>query len=164
MAWHPSEAQLPFSSLHVAVQKPDTVRVARATAVVRLGPAAYAALDSDSLSKGSTASVLATAELAGTMAAKHTPTLIPLCHTLLLTRAAVRAAPDPAAHAVRISAEVRTVGKTGVEMEALTAASVAALTVYDMCKAAGKGIVIEAVQLESKSGGRGGDYTREPNS
>lgn len=142
------------------MQKGDSVRVARASAVVRLGPAAYATLQSDSLSKGSAASVLVAAEFAGTMAAKQTPALIPLCHTLLLTRAAVRATPDPEGHAVRIASEVRTVGKTGVEMEALTAAAVAALTVYDMCKAASKGIVIEAVQLEGKSGGRSGDYLR----
>lgn len=144
------------------LQKADTVRVARASALVRLGPAAYAALHSDSLTKGSASSVLAAAELAGTMAAKQTPSLIPLCHNLLLTRAAVRAAADPATHAVRITSEVRTVGKTGVEMEALTAAAVAALTVYDMCKAASKAIVVEEVRLEAKSGGSTGNYEREP--
>eukprot|EP00892_Ulva_mutabilis_P005605 jgi/Ulvmu1/3416/UM016_0034.1 len=148
------------ASMVDVAEKADTVRVARASAVVHLGPAAYAALHTGSLSKGSAASVLATAELAGTMAAKQTPALIPLCHSLLLTRAAVLATPDAAAHAVRIASEVRTVGRTGVEMEALTAAAVAALTVYDMCKAASKEIVIEAVQLEGKSGGQSGDYVR----
>ena len=95
------------------------------------------------------------------MAAKRTHELIPLCHPLLLTGIDVDLAPDLAASAVEITATVHTTGKTGVEMEALTAVSVAGLTVYDMCKAVDRGMRLEAVRLVSKSGGASGDYVAE---
>lgn len=96
------------------------------------------------------------------MAAKRTAELIPLCHPLPLTRAKLAIEPDESASAFRIRAEVATEGRTGVEMEALTAASVAALTLYDMAKALDKAIRITDVQLDEKSGGRSGDYRRDP--
>ena len=97
---------------------------------------------------------------AGIMGAKQTSTLIPLCHALLLNKVDVSLALDEADTSVRIRSEARTFGKTGVEMEALTAVSVAALTVYDMCKAVSKGIVIHDICLESKEGGKSGSYSR----
>ena len=104
--------------------------------------------------------VLAVARVAGIMAAKRTSELIPLCHPLGLSKVGVELALDPQRFAVDVASEARTVGQTGVEMEALTAASVAGLTVYDMCKAASKDIVLEAVRLEFKSGGESGDFSR----
>jgi cyclic pyranopterin phosphate synthase len=95
------------------------------------------------------------------MAAKRTPELIPLCHTLLLTHASVAIEPDEAASALRIEAIVRTRGQTGVEMEALTAVSVAALTIYDMCKAVDRGMRIEEIRLAEKRGGRSGEIVLE---
>ncbi|RRR69974.1 MAG: cyclic pyranopterin monophosphate synthase MoaC [Candidatus Viridilinea halotolerans] len=105
--------------------------------------------------------VLAVARVAGIMAAKRTPELIPLCHSLLLTHVAVTLNPDPAGHALLIEATVRTSGQTGVEMEALTAVSVAALTIYDMCKAVDRHMRIEALRLVQKRGGRSGDVGLE---
>jgi len=102
--------------------------------------------------------VLAVAQIAGVMAAKRTHELIPMCHPLLLTGIDVTLTPDEKASAVEIEAMVRTTGKTGVEMEALTAVAVAALTVYDMCKAADRGMRIERVRLVAKSGGKSGEY------
>jgi cyclic pyranopterin monophosphate synthase len=102
--------------------------------------------------------VLATARLAGIMAAKRTAELIPLCHPLALTSVAVELECLPERSAVEITATCRLKGRTGVEMEALTAASVAALTIYDMCKSVDKGIVIEAVRLLEKTGGKSGDW------
>lgn len=96
------------------------------------------------------------------MGAKHTATLIPLCHNILLSKVHVSLALAPAAAAVDVVAEATTVGPTGVEMEALTAAAVAALTVYDMCKAASKGIEITGLRLLRKSGGKSGDWERAP--
>ncbi len=95
------------------------------------------------------------------MAAKKTSDLIPMCHPLLLTGIEVELTPDDAANAIEITATVRLTGKTGVEMEALTAVSVAALTVYDMCKAVDKGMRIEGIHLVSKTGGKSGDYRGE---
>ena len=102
--------------------------------------------------------VLAVARIAGIMGAKQTSNLIPLCHPLPLSRIAVDFDLDEDAGAVRITAEAKTTGKTGVEMEALTAVSIAALTIYDMCKAVDRGMRIEAVRLTRKSGGQSGDY------
>ena len=105
--------------------------------------------------------MLTTAQIAGVMAAKKTHELIPMCHPLLLTGIDVDLTPDEAASAVEITATVRTTGKTGVEMEALTAVSVAGLTVYDMCKAVDRGMRVEAVRLVEKSGGKSGEYRAE---
>jgi cyclic pyranopterin phosphate synthase len=128
-------------------------RTATASAFVELSAAVLAALPASP--KGNPLEV---ARFAGIQAAKRTADLIPMCHPLALTHVDVQA--DIVAGGVRITATVATVGPTGVEMEALTAASVAALTVYDMTKALDKGIVIRRVQLEAKSGGKSGDYSR----
>jgi len=130
-----------------------TRRTAVASAFVELSPAVLAALPSNP--KGNPLEV---ARFAGIQAAKRTSELIPMCHPLALTHVDVQA--ELADHGVRITANVATVGPTGVEMEALTAASVAALTVYDMTKALDKSIVIRDLRLESKTGGKSGDYTR----
>ena len=134
--------------------KKDTVREAVATATVRLRPATLALIQSGGLPKGD---VFAVAQIAGVMAAKRTHELIPMCHPLLLTDVDVRLEPVEKESALAITAVVRSTGKTGVEMEALTAVVVAALTVYDMCKAVERGIRIEGVRLLRKSGGRSGD-------
>lgn len=105
--------------------------------------------------------VLETARIAGVMAAKRTGEMIPMCHPLFITGVRLDFYPEPAAHAFRIEAEVRVKGETGVEMEALHAVSVAALTIYDMCKAYDKGMHIEGIRLLAKSGGKSGDYRRE---
>ena len=102
--------------------------------------------------------VLAVARVAGIMAAKRTPDLVPLCHPLPISGVEVQLSPDHASPAIDIEATVRTTGRTGVEMEALTAVSVAALTVYDMCKAVERGMRIEGIRLVAKSGGKSGDY------
>ncbi len=133
--------------------KDDTAREAVALRTVRMQPETLALIQSGGVAKGD---VVAVARLAGVMAAKRTHELIPLCHPLLLTHINVEITPDEAESALQIRATVRTTGKTGVEMEALTAVSVAALTVYDMCKAAERGIRIEAVRLARKSGGKSG--------
>jgi cyclic pyranopterin phosphate synthase len=133
--------------------KQATRRTATASAFVELSGAVLAALPSNP--KGNPLEV---ARLAGIQAAKRTSELIPMCHPLALTHVDVRA--EIAAGGVRITATAATVGATGVEMEALTAAAVAALTVYDMTKALDKGIVIREVRLEAKSGGKSGDYLR----
>ena len=104
--------------------------------------------------------VIAVAELAGIMAAKQTGTLIPLCHPIGLDSVTVRIAPDRALPGLTVTAEMRTTGRTGVEMEAMTAVSVACLTIYDMLKAIDRGMVIEAVELVAKSGGKSGDWRR----
>lgn len=134
--------------------KPETERTARASGLVRMQPATLKLIQDRSLSKGD---ALEVARLAGIMAAKQTPTLIPLCHPLSLSSVTVElkpAGPD----AVEIEATVKVTGRTGVEMEALTAVSVAALTLYDMCKAVDKGMVIERIRLEEKAGGRSGAF------
>ena len=105
--------------------------------------------------------VLATARIAGIMAAKRTHELIPMCHPLPVSGVTVDLAPSEAGDAIEIEATVRVSGQTGVEMEALTAVSVAALTVYDMCKAAERGMRIESVRLVAKSGGKSGDYAAD---
>ena len=105
--------------------------------------------------------VLATARIAGIMAAKRTHELVPLCHPLMLSKVSVDVTPDPALPGLRVSAETRVAGQTGVEMEALTAVSVACLTIYDMLKAVDRGMVIEAIALTHKSGGKSGVWARE---
>jgi cyclic pyranopterin phosphate synthase len=140
--------------------KTPTRRVAIAGARITMSEIAFRAICDGQGPKGD---VLQTAELAGIMAAKRTSDLIPLCHPLPLTKAKVTIEPDDKANAFVIRAEARTDGKTGVEMEALTAASVAALTIYDMAKAIDKAMVISDVRLLEKSGGKSGDYVAEDN-
>jgi cyclic pyranopterin phosphate synthase len=138
--------------------KDDTVRTATAEGFVHMVPATLALIQSGGLPKGD---VLAVARVAGIMAAKHTSDLIPMCHPLPITSVTLDL--EPAAPAVlRVRATVKTTGKTGVEMEALTAVSVAALTVYDMCKAVDKGMRIEGVRLLEKHGGKSGDWSAPP--
>jgi cyclic pyranopterin phosphate synthase len=136
--------------------KPETAREAVAEGYVRLAPETLALAVSGQGRKGD---VRAVAEIAGVMAAKRTSDLIPLCHPLDISKAEVAVDVDGAR--LKVTARVRTTGRTGVEMEALTAVSVACLTLYDMLKAADRGMVIEDVQLVSKSGGRSGDWVRE---
>jgi len=133
--------------------KAETVREARAEALVRMSPATRDLALSGQAAKGD---VRAVAEIAGVMAAKRTSDLIPLCHPLALRRCEVRVTPH--AEGLRVEALVATTGPTGVEMEALTAAAVAALTLYDMLKAAERGMVIEGVRLLTKTGGASGDF------
>jgi len=128
-----------------------------ASGVVVLGPVAYPLVAHNALAKGN---ALAVAELAGVMGAKQTSALIPLCHAVALSDVQVELALEPERHSVRVRATASAVGPTGVEMEALTAVSVAALTLYDMAKGASKAIRIERVHLEAKSGGQSGDYAR----
>ena len=136
--------------------KAETARRAVASGRVRMLPATLALIRDKSISKGD---VLEVARLAGIMAAKRTAGLIPLCHPLPLTSVQLDFAFD-GTDALRITATAEVVARTGVEMEALTAVSVAALTVYDMCKAVDRGMVIESIRLEEKSGGKGGDFNR----
>ncbi len=138
--------------------KSVTRRSAQAEAMVRMAPATAAALRAATLPKGD---ALVAAQIAGILAAKNTGSLIPLAHTLPLAAVDVRFDWAGAA-TLRIVAEAATTGQTGVEMEALVAASVAALTVYDMCKALEKGIVIESVRLVRKTGGKSGDWSAGP--
>ncbi|MEJ2000047.1 MAG: cyclic pyranopterin monophosphate synthase MoaC [Maritimibacter sp.] len=135
--------------------KPVTSREAVAEALVIMQPATLDLVKAGSAKKGD---VLGVARLAGIMGAKKTSDLIPLCHPLPITRVAVELEPDDALPGVRIRATVKTSGQTGVEMEALTAASTAALTVYDMLKAAEKAMRIEGIRLLSKTGGKSGTY------
>ena len=138
--------------------KPETERRAVAEARLRMSPETAAAIEAGNGPKGD---VLGPARLAGIAAAKRTGDLIPLAHPLPLTFADVRGSVDAAAGTVTLVAEARCVGRTGVEMEAMTAASVAALTVYDMAKAIERGIVIEQVSLLHKSGGKSGEWNRD---
>jgi len=135
--------------------KAETERIAVARATVLMRPETLQRIQDKAVKKGD---VLAVAQLAGIMAAKRTPYLIPLCHPLGLTSVQVTLSCDPARHAVDIEATCKLTGKTGVEMEALTAATVAALTVYDMCKAVDRGMTISDVRLVRKSGGKSGTY------
>jgi cyclic pyranopterin phosphate synthase len=135
--------------------KDETERVAVAAGSIVMAPQTLALIASGGMPKGD---VLAVARLAGIMAAKRTPDLIPLCHPLALTAITVDLACDAARSAVDITATCRVRGRTGVEMEALTAVSVAALTVYDMCKAVDRGMHITDLRLLHKSGGKSGTY------
>jgi cyclic pyranopterin monophosphate synthase len=145
-----SEAQM----VDVSAKLP-AVRQAVAEARVRMLPETFAAIQAGNAPKGD---VLATARLAGIMAAKQTAQLIPLCHPLPLTKVEVQVRPDAALPGYQIRAAVKAKAETGVEMEALTAVSIAALTLYDMAKALEKSIEIECIRLVSKSGGKSGDY------
>jgi cyclic pyranopterin phosphate synthase len=138
--------------------KPDTERVAVARCEVHMRAETLALIQAGGLKKGD---ALTVAQLAGVMAAKRTADLIPLCHPLPLNQVTVDLEPDPDLPGVQIWATVRTVGKTGVEMEALTAVSVAALTLYDMAKSAEKTMRIQNIRLVEKHGGQSGDVVNE---
>jgi cyclic pyranopterin monophosphate synthase len=137
--------------------KPDTSRMARATGSIRMSAKALDAIVRNAVAKGD---VLGVARVAGIMAAKRTAELIPLCHPLPLHDVSVILTPDPSLPGVRVEVTARTIGKTGVEMEALTGASIALLTVYDMAKSLDKGMVLSDISLAAKVGGKGGDYAR----
>jgi len=137
--------------------KDETKREAVAEGRITMLPATLARIRSGTMGKGD---VLGVAQVAGIMGAKQTWQLIPMCHPLLLTGVDIAFAVDEAASAIDIVATVRTTGKTGVEMEALTAVAVAALTIYDMAKAIDKGMVVEYIRLVAKSGGKSGNYVR----
>lgn len=134
--------------------KPDTAREAVAEGLVIMAPATLA-LAQGGAAKGD---VMGVARLAGIMGAKRTADLIPLCHPLPIAKVSVDLTPDPALPGIRVTATVKTTGKTGVEMEALTAVSTACLTVYDMLKAAQKDMRIEGIRLLSKTGGKSGEF------
>ena len=138
--------------------KPDTVREATAAGSVRMRPQTLARIRDGQVAKGD---VLAVAQVAGIMAAKQTPQIIPMCHTILLTGVELTFQLDEAASRVHIQATVRTLGKTGAEMEALTAVGAAALTIYDMCKAVDRAMSIESIRLLRKSGGKSGTFERQ---
>lgn len=137
--------------------KRETRREARARGRVHMQPGTLALLAEGDLPKGD---VLATARIAGIQAAKRTHELIPLCHALALSKVTVDFSLDPEESCVHVEATCRLNGRTGVEMEALTAVSVACLTLYDMCKAVDRGMTIDGVRLEAKSGGRSGEWSR----
>ena len=138
--------------------KPDTQREAVARGVVRMKPATFNLIKEGRLAKGD---VLGVAQLAGIMAAKETPHLIPLCHPVLIGDSRVEFSLDEAESTVEITATVRSSGQTGVEMEALTAVAVTALTIYDMCKAVDRGMRVEDIRLVRKSGGKSGTVSLE---
>jgi cyclic pyranopterin phosphate synthase len=138
--------------------KAVTRREAVAAAIVRLNAETYALVRAGQMAKGD---VLAVAQVAGIMGAKRTPDIIPMCHPIALTGVDIEFALDDTAHTISVTATTRCNGETGVEMEALTAASVAALTIYDMCKAVQRDIVIENVRLLRKSGGKSGDFVND---
>ena len=138
-------------------EKPDTSRMARATGAIRMSRDAYEAIRTNSVKKGD---VLGVARVAGIMAAKRTSELIPLCHPLPLHDVGLAIAPDPALPGFWVEVTARTVGKTGVEMEALTGVTVALLTVYDMAKSLDNSMVISDISLAQKVGGSGGEYAR----
>ncbi len=139
-------------------EKPATAREAVAQGVITMQPETFNLIREQKVKKGN---VLETARIAGVMAAKKTAELIPMCHPLAITHARVDFLPQPETHSIHIEASVRVVGQTGVEMEALTAVSVAALTIYDMCKSYDRAMTISEVQLVRKSGGKSGTFVRE---
>jgi cyclic pyranopterin phosphate synthase len=139
-------------------QKPDTEREALARGIIKMQPSTLKLIQEGGLVKGD---VLATAQVAGIMAAKKTPQLIPLCHPLLLNDVKVEFRLDEKTSAIEISAMVKCLGKTGVEMEALTAVTVSALTIYDMCKGVDPGMQIDGIRLVRKSGGKSGTVVLE---
>ncbi|HEX5932561.1 MAG TPA: cyclic pyranopterin monophosphate synthase MoaC [Pseudorhizobium sp.] len=138
--------------------KAETTRTATAEGYVRMRAETLSLIRDGNAKKGD---VIGTARLAGIMAAKKTADLIPLCHPLMLTKVAVEITEDAALPGLRVAATVKLTGKTGVEMEALTAVSVACLTIYDMAKAADKDMVIGDIRLIEKTGGKSGAYRRE---
>jgi len=135
--------------------KAETQRVARASGSIRMQPATLALIAQGSAKKGD---VIGVARIAAIQAAKRTAELIPLCHPLPITRVAVEFEIDHAASTVRCTAQVETFGRTGVEMEALTAVQIGLLTVYDMCKAADRGMVMEGIRVLEKRGGKSGEW------
>lgn len=135
--------------------KPETHRIARATGLIRMQPATLALIRQGSAKKGD---VLGIARIAAIQASKRTSELVPLCHPLPLTRVAVEFEVDDAASEVRCTVQAETVGRTGVEMEALTAVQVGLLTIYDMCKAADRGMEMTGIRLLEKHGGKSGDW------
>jgi molybdenum cofactor biosynthesis protein MoaC len=137
--------------------KADTVRIARAQAIVHMQPQTLSAIRAGGVKKGD---VLAVAQVAGIMGAKQTPSLIPMCHPLMLTGVDIEFEFNEDGNTLSIRSQVKTTGKTGVEMEAITAVSVAALTVYDMCKAIDRWMEITDIQLLEKSGGKSGHLLR----
>jgi cyclic pyranopterin phosphate synthase len=137
--------------------KPETARMARATGSIVMAQATLAAIVGNTLAKGD---VLGVARVAGIMAAKRTAELIPLCHPLALNDVSIEFVTDSALPGVRVAAVVRSVGRTGVEMEALAAATIALLTVYDMAKAMDKSMVLNDIALAEKTGGTSGPYAR----
>jgi cyclic pyranopterin phosphate synthase len=139
--------------------KDETERTAIVEGAVVMKPETLALIIEGNAKKGD---VIGAARIAGIMAAKRTHELIPLCHPLLLTKVSVDIEPDEALPGLRVTALARVTGKTGVEMEALTAASVACLTIYDMAKAVDREMTITGIRLVQKSGGKSGDYRREP--
>jgi len=138
--------------------KAETHRVAIASGSITMQPETLAMILAGTAKKGD---VLGVARLAGIMAAKRTPDLIPLCHPIALTKVSVDFEPDEANHAIHCEARAETVGRTGVEMEALTAAMAALLTIYDMCKAVDRGMIVESVRLLEKLGGKSGHWKAE---
>lgn len=139
-------------------EKDVTLRIAKACATITMKSETFKKILDKDIKKGD---VLGTAQIAGIMAAKKTPGLIPMCHPLNINSVEIDFEPDENNSAIMITAVVRVNGKTGVEMEALTAVSVAALTIYDMCKAVDKGMTISEIKLLEKSGGKSGDFKRE---
>ena len=139
--------------------KQPTVRTALTGGAVIMKPETLKLIGDQKVKKGN---VLETARIAGIMAAKKTSELIPMCHPLSLTHVQVDFEPDETNHCIRIEASVRTIDQTGVEMEALTAVSTAALTIYDMCKSYDREMTISSIRLLEKSGGKSGTYKREP--
>ncbi len=139
--------------------KAETTRTAVAEGFVAMQPQTLKTILDGNAKKGD---VLATARIAGIMAAKRTHELVPLCHPLLLTKVTVEIEPDPALPGLKVTALARVTGKTGVEMEALTAASVACLTIYDMAKAVDRAMVISGIRLLEKTGGKSGTYRADP--
>ncbi len=138
--------------------KPETHRVARASGVIRMKPDTLALIKAGHAKKGD---VLGIARIAAIQGAKRTADLVPLCHPLPITRVAVELELDEAASLLRCTAQVETLGRTGVEMEALTAVQVGLLTVYDMCKAVDRGMVMGDIRLLRKSGGQSGEWAAE---
>lgn len=138
--------------------KGETSRVARAQGHIRMAPATFALIESGSAKKGD---VLGIARIAAIQGAKRCSDLIPLCHPIALTRVAAEFTLDAKRHRVTIDVTAETVGRTGVEMEALTAVSVGLLTIYDMCKAADRGMIIEDIRLLEKAGGKSGHWTAD---
>ena len=139
--------------------KPATVRTAVAEGAIRMRAETLAAIRDGKVKKGN---VLETARIAGVMAAKRTSELIPMCHPLKVTHIQVDFTPDESGPSIAIRAAVRALDQTGVEMEALTAAAVAALTIYDMCKSSDREMTITDIRLVEKTGGKSGTYTRTP--
>ena len=139
-------------------EKDTTLRIAKACATVTMKSETFKKVFSKGIKKGD---VLGTAQIAGIMAAKKTSELVPMCHPLNINSVEIEFEPDEHNSAIIISAVVRVNGKTGVEMEALTAVSVAALTIYDMCKAVDRGMTISEIKLLEKSVGKSGDFKRE---